>query len=231
MFVTKPPFPADIYNLSTFPSYENTYFEFKRNLQTYDSLTKAICGMLNRKGGYIIFGVDDETHRICGVIQDPKFIDDFSQYIDKITGNRLIITMDNKPLDPDNIVIQYVPHRVGLLVVLHITPIKEVQYKMIDGSIYVRLNSSTWNFSRDEQLYRKWEIDRIIASKLSNLTKIHSIAEKRIMNLHWNCQVLDEEKASLQRHLFDKILREKEAAEKELACAKRSGLCYWFCLI
>lgn len=224
MFVAKPSFPANIEEYSIFPRYESIYFEFKRNLQTFDTLSKAICGMLNRKGGYIVFGVDDETHKIRGVANTPKLIDDFSQYIDKLSGQKYIITSNNQPLHPENIVIELCPHPIGLLVVLNITPLEGVEYKMMDGGVYVRLNATTWNLRQDEKLYKMNDVEHIVLSRTSELNRFKRKAQERMLKLHCEYEALDEEKNSLQRHLFDKILREKEAAEKELAAAAKSSL-------
>jgi predicted HTH transcriptional regulator len=231
MFVPKPPFPTDIDKFSVFPCYENIYFEFKRNLQTFDTLTKAICGMLNRKGGYIIFGVDDETHKIRGVKNTPKLIDDFSQYVDKLTGQKYIITSNNQPLHADNIVIDLVPHPIGLLVVLNVTPLEDVQYKLIDGSSYVRLNATTWNLKQEEKLYKMGDVEHIVLSRTSELNRFKRRAQEKIIKLHCEYEALDEEKNTIQRHLFDKILREKEAAEKELAAAAAFKFPLWCCFI
>ncbi len=225
MFVTKPPFPANIEKCITFPKHEDTYFEFKRNLQTFESLSKAICGMLNRKGGYIVFGIDDETHRIYGIANKPKLIDEFALYIDRITGQKIILTEENHMIHPDSIAIELVPHPIGLLVVLNISPIEGVKYKMIDGSVYIRLNSSTWNVRKEEPLYRKHDVDQIISSRISELTQYKRRAEDKINKLYSKYEALDDERSLLQQYLFRKILQEKEMAEKQFASAHYSFFC------
>ena len=228
MFATKPPFPANIETFLVFPNYENIYFEFKRNLQTFDKLSNVICGMLNRKGGYIIFGIDDETLQICGIANTPKLIDDFAQYIDKITGHKTIMTVNNQPLHPDNIVMELVPHPAGLIVVINRTPLEDIEYKMIDGSIYIRLNATTWNLKKEEKLYRKNDIDHFINSKTSEYNRFKRKTQEKIMKLNCQYEALEDNLSDIQRCLFQKILCEKEAAEKQLAAIKYGLLC---CLI
>jgi predicted HTH transcriptional regulator len=179
--------------------------------------------MLNRRGGYIIFGIDDATHKICGIANNKKLIDEFAQYIDKITGNKLIITTYNSPLEPDNILIELVPHPAGLLVVLNITPLEGVQYKLRDGSVYVRLNASTWNLKKEEQLYRDADIQHIINSKNNELNKYKYKTQKVLIKLHGQYDDLDQEKYIIQQYLFRKILEEKHKAELELM--KPSFMC------
>jgi predicted HTH transcriptional regulator len=224
MFAVKPPFPTNIESYTVFPHYENTYYEFKRNLQTFDTLTKAICGMLNRKGGYVIFGIDDETHKICGIHNNRKLIDDFAQYIDKITGHKQIITAGNAPLEPDNILVELVPHPVGLLVVLNITPLEGVQYKLRDGSSYVRLNASTWNLKKEEQLYREVDVQHIIHAKNDQLNRYKEKTQKHFIKLHGEYDELDKDNYIIRRHLFQKILQEKDKAELELVKKNYNGI-------
>jgi predicted HTH transcriptional regulator len=218
MFVTKPSFPQNIDKCAVFPSHENTYYEFKRNLQTFETLSKAICGMLNRKGGYIIFGIDDETHKICGVANTPKLIDDFALYIDRLVGSKVIITDNNQPLHPENAIIELMPHPAGLLVVLNITPLEGVQYKMRDGAVYVRLNASTWNLKKEEQLFRSNDVEQLITSRTSDLNRWKRRAQQQLMKLNAEYENLETNAHSIQQILFQKILQEKRHAERELAC-------------
>jgi predicted HTH transcriptional regulator len=223
--MSKPPFP-ETENCTIFPSHENMYFEFKRNLQTFNTLSKAICGMLNRKGGYIVFGIDDLTHKICGIANNKKLIDEFALYIDKIIGQKQILTNANEALDPDNIMVELVPHSVGLLVVLNIRPVEGIQYKMRDGCMYVRLNASTWDLKKEEALYRETDVKHIIDSKASQLNKYKRMTQNKIIKLNAEYEELDQSNYILTKYLFQTILQEKVKAEKELLRTNCSGIFY-----
>jgi predicted HTH transcriptional regulator len=227
MFVAKPQFPQNIDKCTVFPSHENSYFEFKRNLQTFETLSKAICGMLNRKGGYVVFGIDDETHKICGVANIPKLIDDFGLYIDRLVGSKVIITDNNQPLHPENLTIDLMPHPSGLLVVLNITPLEGVQYKMRDGAVYVRLNASTWNLKKEEQLFRSNDVEQIITSRTSDLNRWKRRAQQQLMKLNAEYESLEINANNLQQILFQKILEEKLHAEQQLV--RKASI--WFSLV
>jgi predicted nuclease with TOPRIM domain len=103
-----------------------------------------------------------------------------------------------------------------------------MEYKMMDGSVYVRLNATTWNLKKEEKLYRKNDIDQFVTSKTSELNRFKRRAQEKIMKLHCQYEALEDNLSEIQRCLFQKILREKEAAEKQLAGSKYSFLC---CLI
>ena len=111
---------------------------------------------------------------------------------------------------------------------LNITPLEGMEYKMMDGSVYVRLNATTWNLKKEEKLYRKNDIDQFVTSKTSELNRFKRRAQEKIMKLHCQYEALEDSLGDIQRYLFQKILREKEAAEKQLTISKNSLLC---CLI
>lgn len=63
---------------------ENETIEFKRDLPAKDSkLMKTVTAFSNGKGGKIVFGIDDKTHKVTGIENDKvfKFMDSLADMI------------------------------------------------------------------------------------------------------------------------------------------------------
>lgn len=52
---------------------ETDTHEFKEKLIESDKLTKCCCAFANSKGGFLIFGIRDNSHQIVGMKRDPEF--------------------------------------------------------------------------------------------------------------------------------------------------------------
>lgn len=209
----KPPFPQNLYELDKFPVHENMYFEFKKNLQTYPKIINTVCGLLNRRGGYIVFGIDDESLTIEGIQNTSKSFDEFALNIDKIFTEQAILTTDNEFLDPDNVILELVPHKNGLVVYLNITPTTERQYKLRNGFSYIRLNASTYENVIDEKMYRYYEVEHAILVKTKAIQKEKYNLEKKVLKINAQYMHLEEEYERLERMLESCILKQKKVAE------------------
>ena len=229
MFVPKPPFPSDIDKYQVFPSYENTYFEFKRNLQTFGRVIETICGMLNRKGGYIVFGVDDESHNICGVYRSEKAIDEFALSIDRIYKNQTLLTSDASPLHPDNIVIDLIAHPAGLVVVITVTPIEGIEYRLRTGEVYMRLNASNYKVKRD-RLYTSTDVKQIMYTHQQKVEHYKERIKQQVLKMKSEYAHIESDKEDFENLLYQKILADKRAAEQMQVQAAPKGLLSLFCI-
>jgi predicted HTH transcriptional regulator len=209
----KPPFPQNLYELDKFPGHENMYFEFKKNLQTYPKIINTVCGLLNRRGGYIVFGIDDESLEISGIQNTSKSFDEFALNIDKIFTEQAILTTDNLFLNPDNVILELVPHKNGLVVYLNITPTENTKYKLRNGFSYIRLNASTYENVIDEKMYRYYEVEHAILVKTKYIEKEKNNLEKKIMKINTQYMHLEEEYERLESMLMASILSRKKEVE------------------
>jgi ATP-dependent DNA helicase RecG len=62
---------------------ESSQMEFKRSTGQRSDAAKAVCGMLNGAGGYVVFGVDDKG-AIIGQHISSKTLEDISNEIRRI---------------------------------------------------------------------------------------------------------------------------------------------------
>jgi predicted HTH transcriptional regulator len=71
---------------------ESFHFEYKKSIskENVNKTIETICAMLNRFGGYIIFGIKDDLNLI-GLNNDFKEIDMFINQIDGIYHNSKIL--------------------------------------------------------------------------------------------------------------------------------------------
>lgn len=99
---------------------ESEWFEFKRGRQSPQQIGEYISALANsaalkgRRAGYLVFGVDNETHEVVGTTYDP--------YQEKGNGNEELLHWLNRGMNPrvmtDVLVVQ---HPCGRVVVFEVS--------------------------------------------------------------------------------------------------------------
>jgi predicted HTH transcriptional regulator len=131
----------------------------KRKKNGYDidlsynkKIQETICAFLNNTyGGYIIFGIDDKTLRLIGLINDFKDFDNFILQIDSIITNSIIISQYTTATG-EEIVQRVSPTCIGtekiintrgqIFMIIKITPEQGKKYQFRSGHTIHRLNAS-----------------------------------------------------------------------------------------
>jgi predicted HTH transcriptional regulator len=183
MLRRKPPFPSDDEILASthFPYPESQIYEFKKSIQHYDKkIIGSICAFLNSQGGYLVFGIDDDTLEITGINNDMKSVDKFIVYIDTIFHmSRIVETTTMETLQRENISIRRLDHSQGTLFVIDVSPYIGHRYQLSDGTSYERLNASNL-MKKVSRIYTEEEVLNLIRNKED---KLRNIYEKRIASL------------------------------------------------
>ncbi|MBI4880996.1 MAG: putative DNA binding domain-containing protein [Planctomycetes bacterium] len=130
---------ALIDRLRALPS-ETEWFEFKRSgceaqlLGEYlSALANSAC-LANQPRGYLVFGIDDETHDVAGTRFDP--------YRVKAKGNQDLLPWLGAGLEPNpGFNVRVVEHPEGRIVVFEVGPAKD-QPVSFYGTAYVRVGTS-----------------------------------------------------------------------------------------
>lgn len=118
---------------------ESTTTEFKRKFTTPEKIAKEISALLNTKGGYLIFGVDDDGS-IYGVDNEKGEI----EYIEQACGFYL-----DPPIEPDIEIIE-INHKD--VVVVDIQESKRKPHRVInteDNHAYIRVGEQSVIASRE----------------------------------------------------------------------------------
>jgi len=207
-----------------FPYPEGYEWEYKRSYPVDNKLYETICAMLNHAGGHIVIGIQDDLS-IIGIKID-KQLDRFLLSIDNIFHQKTIITSDLKFLDKSQIT-----HSVKKLNNKDVLAIKIVRkegesYQFRNGYRYDRLGAS--NLKKVVPMFYS---DDTVTQMLNNLKKIHVeesvLLQAQFKKLEKEKEViLDKKESTLKQAkqsldkvtelLFNKILNEKENAEKIL---------------
>jgi len=226
------PFP-NLTNLEYFPGMESNTMEFKQSLSNIikNKCISTICSFLNSKGGYIVFGVED-NRRIIGINDNPAELDEHLRWFDNLYHSKRITDCHGNKLKPGSIDTRLVHVKPDvLLMVLTITPEAGVSYKCLDGTAWHRLSASVYSFQEGSA-----EKELTIMREKINLEKsrakyaLHEVATmrndvKRIIGLAKN---LDEQLSNFAKAVADDILVKKAAAEAELKKHKRSLCSFLF---
>ena len=169
------PFPS-LEGLTTFPYPEGMQFEFKktftsvnRSIKTKDKLYQTICAFLNTQGGYLIYGIDDETREIHGV-PTTKELDAFLLKVDNIYHSNILMQEDGSPLVPGTIVATVVPvaSQTANLCVVKVIPTKGLSCIFHSGEKYVRLSASNYHVNAKHTCVKMRRKEYI---KIINITK------------------------------------------------------------
>jgi predicted HTH transcriptional regulator len=221
-----------------FPRMEGTTLEFKQSIADLHQkkIPETLCGFLNTQGGSMVFGIRDDGY-ITGLSCSRKVIDDFLLHIDRIFHEAVIRSTDRyERVHPSCVRTEVLTcHNGKPVVVVTVTPSYDTQYQFRDGSIWYRLNASNYKITGSEQLYTEADIRGKILQTRKAMTKefTHALqslrqqikmGEKNLqMQASANKQAT-EQMELLTSLLHEKILQEKEVAEKQLATRNQ-----WFC--
>ena len=131
---------------------ETEWLEFKRNrcepgqLGEYlSALANSAC-LVGRSAGYLVFGIDDETHEVVGTLFDP--------YSAKAKGNQDLLPWLGAGLHPNTgFEARVVDHPAGRVVVFEVRPARD-QPVSFRGTAYVRVGASKTELGRHPEKAR-----------------------------------------------------------------------------
>ena len=127
-------------------SSETEWLEFKRLRCAPDQLGQYLSALANsaclaeQPKGYLVLGIEDETHRVTGTTFDP--------YTAKAKGNQNLLLWLGAGLEPNlGFDVHLVDHPQGRVVVFGVAPAKD-QPVSFRGTPYVRIGSSKTELSK-----------------------------------------------------------------------------------
>ena len=215
-----------------FPYPEGYEWEYKQSYPTdHHKVYETICAMLNHTGGYIVIGIHDNL-TIVGVPINKEF-DNFVRKIDNIFHNKQIITDNCTLLDNSQITHSVKKINNKNVLAIKITKVEGVTYQLRSGAKYERLGASNIRVSVP-QFYSDDTVAQMLNDlKIANgkeITKLQQVfakidkeKESKIKNFTAEVKNTKQSVDKITKLLFDKILREKEEAEKYLENK-------WFCV-
>lgn len=190
---------ADFEN-KKFPYNESDTFEFKESIieKLFGKYLETICGFLNTKGGYLIFGIKD-TLDLQGLKIKQKELDYFILRIDSIINSNQIIginiiTNEFIKLKPSNLKISQITNSSSnKFLSIKVFPDPDIKYQLANGIIYYRLGASNY-FEKTEKIFKQSDFES--ACK--------------------NIQIKAEEENRSNIELFQKTLEEKNSNIQQL---------------
>ena len=251
-----PPFPSDteLLIVEKFPYPEGKQYEFKNSLFISNKIIPTICAFLNTDGGYLVFGVDDSTLEITGLKATTKEVDVFIlDNIDKIFHNSIIINKDDfTTLKPHNLKSKVLWKNNKVIVIVTVLPDEGAQYQVDNGTMYYRANASNLKV-RTDKMYNEFSVNSMLQSQKKHLTKEYDMTIRALVNearrhkkyigqleasikhhekskviMQKDVEKIDKSQKEIQDILFNKILQDKQRAEKAMQVNYyMSLLCLW----
>lgn len=153
---------------SKFKFSESTMFEYKLSINQTTGFTKyleTICGFLNTKGGYLIFGINDNLN-LSGLSMANADIDKFILRIDGIISTNQIIgrTQNNTTtrLTPKNLMTETILNsQKKKFLIVKVVPSHDVSYQLDNGKKFFRLGASNL-YDKEERFYKQADLDAAI---------------------------------------------------------------------
>jgi hypothetical protein len=241
---TLPPIPSDddIMTMDVFPYPEGKQFEYKNSLFIVSKILPTICAFLNSEGGYMIFGIDDETLQITGLKATTKDVDVFIlENIDKMFHQKMIVNQsDLSGINPRNITARVLWKGPKVIIIISVVPDEGVSYQINDGSVYYRANASNLKVRADRVITehhmtnllhtQKKQIMREYDMVIRTMTNESRRTNRYVQQLEKVMKTYGDEKDALVREvvglratkdalqlaLFEKILADKKDAEKRV---------------
>ena len=130
---------------------ETVWLEFKRNYHEPELIGQYLSALANsaclggRSSGYLVFGIDDQTHEVVGTEFDP--------YTTKARGNQDLLPWLGASLQPNTGFTVYLPHPDGRVVVFEVGPARD-QPVSFRQTAYVRVGASKTELSRHPEKAR-----------------------------------------------------------------------------
>ena len=147
---------------------ESTMFEYKVAINQQSGFQKyleTICAFLNTKGGFLIFGINDNLN-LSGLSMANSDIDKFILKIDNILSTNQIIGRTNNNttarLTPRNISIESIVNSSKKkFLIIKVVPSPDISYQLDNGKKYFRLGASNL-FDKEERFYKQADLDNAI---------------------------------------------------------------------
>ena len=153
---------------------ETEWLEFKRNYYEPEQIGQYLSALANsaclggRSSGYLVFGIDDETHEVVGTEFDP--------YTTKAKGNQDLLPWLGASLQPNTGFEVYLPdHPDGRVILFEIGPARD-QPVSFHKTAYVRVGGSKTELSRHPEKARAiwtrgsdWSADVCERARLDDL--------------------------------------------------------------
>lgn len=207
---------------SIFPFSESSTMEFKENFiqKAFGKYLETLCGFLNTRGGYLIFGVKDNLDPV-GMNLKGKLIDQCLCRIDSIISGGFILMRNNETnqvskLFPAHIqATQFKNSQGKIFLVIEAVPNKpdagDYKFQLSNGMIFYRLGASNY-FEKAEKIFRQSDFESQFKQieknfHQENLKNIHLFEqtlkekEKKIQELSRNIQNLKQENSIYSTHL------------------------------
>jgi len=228
-----PPFP-DVTGLKIFPVMESHTMEFKQSLSNIikNRLLTTICSFLNAKGGYIVFGVEDNERRIIGLNATSKELDGELRWFDNFYHNRRITDSNGNALAPGTVsanLINVAPDKY--IIVATIKPRPGETYKCNDGISWHRLSASVYGFNEgsvEKQILELSDQIRHEQHKRKNAEKECVLVRKEMRELIGIAKSIDERLENFSKAVETDILTRKKQTEEQLK--NRKNLCSYLCI-
>ena len=223
------PFP-DVTGMEIFPGIESNTMEFKLSLSNIikNKCISTICALLNSKGGYIVFGVEDKERRIIGINLNPIELDEHLRWFDNLYHSKRITDSKGNKLKPGTIETRLINVTPEIyILVLTIRPNPGETYKCQDGTAWHRLSASDYCFQEGSS-----EKEMIIMQEKLNLEKTRLKYALNDINLirtdmhrvislakHVDEQLINFTKVVTDDILMRKIIEEQKQSNKKNLCS------------
>ena len=211
------PFP-DVSATTIFPLPESNWMEYKRSLGSVPTMkiVETLCAMLNAGGGYMVFGIHDESRTILGINMDKDY-DDFLLRVDNIYHSGQIRTENGQPITYGTVKISTGTAQKGnTLCVITAIPEQSHTYHLKDGTIVYRLGASNYRHTATFSSYSQSQVDLMVQHVHDSYRSKLLTAHKDYSTLMKKAKLYEEHMLGFQEALFARILNEKARAEKEL---------------
>lgn len=147
---------------------ESTMFEYKVSINQQSGFQKyleTLCAFLNTKGGYLIFGINDNLN-LSGLSLANQDIDKFILKIDNILSTNQIIGRTNNNtttrLTPRNLNVELIVNsQKKKFLIIKVVPNPDISYQLDNGKKFFRLGASNL-FDKEERFYKQADIDNAV---------------------------------------------------------------------
>jgi predicted HTH transcriptional regulator len=212
------PFP-DLTDKDVFPALESSTMEFKEGIMSCpnEKIHATVCGFLNNKGGYLVFGVTD-AGQIRGLRGAPKDIDAQLLRLDNMYHLKMITLENGDPMSPGTIQTAVVTaSSCGVekrIIVVTARPEEGKRYKLRDGTMWYRLSASNY---RVQDVAHAQEMQRLSA-ELDIAKREAEVAKQQRILMRDAMRVAQKHAADAT----DQLVRLREDAAKLLVGAQKA---------
>jgi predicted HTH transcriptional regulator len=219
---------------------ESTIFEYKVSINQQSGFQKyleTICAFLNTKGGYLIFGINDNLN-LSGLSIANGEIDKFILKIDNIISTNQIIGRTNKNttvrLTTKNLTLETITNsQKKKFVIIKAVPSPDVSYQLDNGKKYFRLGASNL-YDKEERFYKQADLETAIRNaeekyKTENNNNIKMFQEnvekyqEEIKNLKEDNKYLNDQIRNYESEV-ESLKNYKEEQETLIYANKKIGL-------